>query len=75
MAFAEKKAKNGKTISTDGTHVWSYNMMIARTIPETGGVELINYNMAPSNTTRSHIRAVENFFAPASIERRVDKIG
>lgn len=53
-----------KTISTDGIHVWSYAMMIARVVPEfKGKVELIKESLAPSRTTKQHIRACLNFIS------------
>ena len=69
QAFAENKPKKGDSISTNGSEVFSYNMLIARTSP-TGGVELLVYADAPSATTRSHIRAVEEFFSSRSIDSR-----
>jgi hypothetical protein len=53
-----------RTISTDGTRVYSYRMPIAiRT--ESGQVAIVAYSDAPSNTTRSHIRACQVTFPDA----------
>lgn len=69
QAFAENKSCNGDSIRTNGTEVYSYNMLIARTTPD-GDIELLHYCDAPSATTRSHVRAIEQFFAPRSINAR-----
>lgn len=69
MAFAERKACNGGTIHTNGTELFSYNMKIAQ-INAKEGVDILDYNQAPSATTRSHIRACVNFFAAATIDSR-----
>lgn len=69
MAFAEGKPCNGKTIKTDGVNLFSYAMKIAYK-NEKGGIDLLEYEQAPTATTRSHIRAAESFFAPASIDSR-----
>jgi hypothetical protein len=59
--FAGRSAKSGDTCSTDGEFLYSYKMKIAR-INADFEVRLLEYNQAPSNTTRSHIRAAEEYF-------------
>jgi len=63
QAFNAGQAANEKTISTNGKELFSYAMLIARKNGDK--VELIDYSKAPSNTTRSQVNAVRQFF-PAS---------
>ena len=50
-------------ISTTGQEVYSYHMLIAKRTSK--GIELIEYNKAPSATTRTHVRALEITFPSA----------
>jgi hypothetical protein len=58
--FAQERACKEDTIRTDGQRVFSYGMLVARRTST--GIELIEYNRAPSATTRSHVRALEQYF-------------
>ncbi len=72
-AFLEGKRAQGdskKTIHTDGRVLYSYAMPIAA--HTANGVELIEYERAPSATTRSQVRAA-SFLIKDAI--RVGNIG
>lgn len=76
---------NKETISTDGHVLWSYKMPIAaRTV--SGKYLLVEYDEAPSATTRSHVRAceqvlidpirctkIEAIASPPTVKRRVPR--
>lgn len=57
-AFNAGKAKHGETIRTDGRTIWSYAMPIAE-VRSDGSIWILPYEDAPTNTTRSHVRACE----------------
>jgi hypothetical protein len=66
-AFEKGESCNGQTISTDGDKLYSYSMLIGKR--ESGRISLVEYESAPSATTRSHIRAAEQFFVGKVAER------
>ena len=66
-AFNVRKVCNQATIRSTGNELYSYNMLIARVT--VNGIDLIEYNQAPSHTTKSHIRAVEEYYPKAILNR------
>jgi len=62
-AFVNLKSKNEKTCHTDGTNIYSYNMLIAKR--ENGEIFILPYKKAPSNITRSQVRALKVTFPNA----------
>ena len=62
-AFKAGKRYYCLTMYTDGQEVYSYFMLIAKRTSK--GIELIEYNKAPSATTRTHVRALEITFPSA----------
>ncbi len=72
LAFAGGKAQSGDTCSTDGEFLFSYRMKIAHMMPD-HTIRLIEYNQAPSNTTRSHIKACETYFDKGGLVRIHDE--
>ena len=65
------------TCSTDGKTVYSYAMPIAWR-NEAGDVVVVDYTKARTNTTRSHVRACEQFtFTPGDSLSKIarDKLG
>jgi hypothetical protein len=63
-AFKVGKSASDGTISTDGTNVYSYNMLIAQR-DKRGNIQVIEYNKAPSHTTRLHVKGLEYYFPEA----------
>ena len=64
-AFKRYESAQGdskRTIWTDGKAVYSYAMKIAEHTDNNESVWIAHYSSAPSNTTRSHIRAVQRSF-------------
>lgn len=59
-AFKRHEYKQGATIWTDGKKVYSYAMVIGE--HKEDSVWIAPYENAPSNTTRSHIRALQHSF-------------
>lgn len=69
-AFAAGYPLNEKTISTDGSELYSYAMKIARKAPSG---EVFALDVAPpSATTSSHMRAVRAFFPTAILVKELD---
>lgn len=65
-AFKTNSACDEGTIRTDGTTVWSYQMVIAKRRQD-GSVEIIDVAKSPSRTTSSHIRACLVGFVGAQV--------
>jgi len=55
-AFLRRECKNERTCSTDGSRIYSYNMMIVEAL-EDGTVWIASERESPSRTTTSQLRA------------------
>jgi hypothetical protein len=66
-AFSSGKVANKKTIRTNGTELFSYNMMIAR--KNGNKVEIIESSASPSKTTTIQINACVSYFPANQVVR------
>jgi hypothetical protein len=65
IAFQNGNVASGDTITTDGTNVYSYALLIGFR-GDDGSIYVLDRKNAPSVTTRSHVRALEVSFPGAT---------